>query len=157
MYFRVRRQNILTAGIRETKKKIYLCNRLKSMRKLFRTYWKTCCVLLLILYASTTRNTPDIGIAYMIPYFDKVVHFCMYAILAFTVCYDRRFVYQGNILHLLPILLLTILYGIIMELLQEYFFPPRTGSFYDCLANSIGSIAGCGLFLIFNRLNTPKA
>lgn len=126
------------------------------MTNIFKTYWKTFCVLLLIFYASTTRSTPDIGLAHMIPHFDKVVHFGMYFVLAFTACFDQHLSSSNNISRLLPILFFAILYGIIMELLQEYFFPPRTGSFYDCLANSIGSIAGCGFFLIFNLLKKSK-
>lgn len=127
------------------------------MKNLFKTYWKTFCVLFLILYASTTRSTPDIGFTHMIPHFDKVVHFGMYFVLAFTACYDRRYLSSNNIIRLLPVFFLSILYGIMMEILQEYFFPPRTGSFYDCLANATGSMAGCVFFFFFNHLKTPKA
>lgn len=126
------------------------------MKHFFNTYWRTLLVLLLILYASTTRSTPDIEIAHILPHFDKIVHFGMYTVLSFAACYDRRTIVVQSWRQTLPVIILSILYGIIMELLQEYFFPPRTGSVLDCLANSVGSIAGSGLFLLFNRFKTKR-
>lgn len=80
----------------------------------------------------------------------------MYTVLSFAACYDRRTIVVQSWRQTLPVIILSILYGIIMELLQEYFFPPRTGSVLDCLANSVGSIAGSGLFLLFNRFKTKR-
>lgn len=127
------------------------------MTNFFKTYWRTLSILLLILYASTTRSTPSIGITLLLPHFDKIVHFGMYSVLSFTACFDRRNQTDNHAHLVLSVIILSSLYGIIMELLQEYFFPPRTGSIYDCLANCIGCLAGCALFLIYNYLKSKRS
>lgn len=45
-------------------------------------------------------------------------------------------------------LLLPILYGGLIELIQQNFFPPRSAEWADWLSDATGSLIGCGLAVI---------
>ncbi|MDR0872374.1 MAG: VanZ family protein [Prevotellaceae bacterium] len=97
------------------------------------------------------------------PYLDKVVHIIMYMVLAGTLVWEQRKPSNKSdgILRLRSVtkpamtavtIALPILYGGLLELLQEYFFPPRTGDWWDFLADIAGVLWGvliclnCDLF-----------
>ena len=77
-----------------------------------------------------------------VPHIDKVIHLLMYLFLAFVfVCSLRKdgiSVVKSAVLGIL----LPILYGGVIELLQEYYFPPRTGDIFDWLSDIIGVFIG---------------
>ncbi len=88
--------------------------------------------------------------------FDKVVHVLMYATFAFLCIwgYRKQFVangktYRAKALRLATII--SILYGGITELMQEYLVPSRTGDWYDFLADTIGTLLGISIFGLFFR------
>ncbi len=109
------------------------------------TYIPTFLVAAIILYLSLMR---DVNISFMsftaaIPHFDKIVHLLMYLALAsifvYTMLYNQVSVRKTIILgSLLPVV-----YGGVIELLQEYYFPPRTGDWFDWIADIIGVFIGC--------------
>ncbi|GHT57445.1 hypothetical protein FACS18945_1770 [Bacteroidia bacterium] len=105
------------------------------------------------------------------PYLDKVVHIIMYMVLAGTLVWEQARIANprrqepsnkpNGILRLRSVtkpamtavtIALPILYGGLLELLQEYFFPPRTGDWLDFLADIAGVLLGvliclnCDLF-----------
>jgi len=47
--------------------------------------------------------------------------------------------------------IISILYGGLTELIQETLIPTRTGSWFDLLADAIGSILGISIFYLFFR------
>ncbi|MCQ2209315.1 MAG: VanZ family protein [Paludibacteraceae bacterium] len=54
-------------------------------------------------------------------------------------------------------ILLPILYGGIMEFVQEFFFPPRSAEWSDWIADVMGVVIGMCLFMFVNKkfkLNT---
>lgn len=74
---------------------------------------------------------------------DKIVHFFLYFffilfwLLAYPkLWYKKFFLFTG-----------TVLLGIIIEFLQEYYVPNRTGDVFDALANTLGALSG----LIFHH------
>ncbi len=71
-------------------------------------------------------------------YADKIVHFFLYFFLTLF------WILACPKLRLKKILLfsLAVLLGIIIELLQEYYVPNRTGDVFDALANTIGAFSG---------------
>ena len=88
--------------------------------------------------------------------FDKVVHVLMYATFAFLcICgYRKQFVANGKTYRTKALRLATIisiLYGGITELMQEYLVPSRTGDWYDFLADTIGTLLGISIFGLFFR------
>ena len=120
--------------------------------KRFVNYLPTLLVGLLIAYLSLLREMPMQLPRWDIPYPDKIVHAVLYAVLAAVMTVDmqrgRTKVLLGA---LLPIVVAS-LYGGLLEILQEYCFPPRTGEWWDWVADIAGAITG-GLvsFLILYR------
>jgi len=64
----------------------------------------------------------------------------MYAVLAFVLVLEAT--RKKNIGYYTLVILFPILYGGLLEILQHYFFPPRTGDWFDFLANAIGVLIG---------------
>ena len=87
---------------------------------------------------------------------DKVVHLLMYATFAFLCLwgYRKQFVSNGLAYQkkaLLLAVVISIFYGGLTEMLQEYLVPGRTGDWFDFLADSIGTLLGVYVFLLFYR------
>ena len=80
-----------------------------------------------------------------IPHFDKIAHFGMYFILTSILILDFSASVIGtkntklNIKIMFYVLIFSLSYGILMELMQEFVFEKRSASFYDFLANALGS------------------
>lgn len=106
------------------------------------TYIPTILVAAIILYLSLMRNV-HISLADTIPYFDKIAHLLMYLALAFIFTYTML----RNQVSITKIIilgcLLPVVYGGAIELLQEYYFYPRTGNWFDWIADIVGVFIGC--------------
>ena len=114
------------------------------MLKFFRIYGLSCVVTLLIFYLSITTSVPEY---YHGPRFegqDKVVHFFLYMLLSLVICRDffRQEVAFSSRKMIVWAIILPILYGGLIEILQENFFPPRTGEWGDWGADILGVMAG---------------
>ena len=112
-----------------------------------------CGIIILILTglpgSCFPRVKPVIGL-------DKVVHLCMYASFAFLCIWGYRQPYKERDDHyrrraLLLASLISIAYGGLTELMQEYIVVSRTGSWYDFLADAIGTVLGISIFGLFFR------
>ena len=95
------------------------------------------------------RVKPVVGI-------DKVVHLLMYAGFAFACLwgYRKQFVSNGSAYRKKAIILalvISIAYGGLTEIMQEYLVPKRTGDWLDFLADSIGTGIGVLIFYLFFR------
>ena len=95
------------------------------------------------------RVKPVVGI-------DKVVHLLMYAGFAFACLwgYRKQFVSNGSAYRKKAIILalvISIAYGGLTEIMQEYLVPGRIGDRFDFLADSIGTLVGIVIFAIFFR------
>ena len=87
---------------------------------------------------------------------DKVVHVLMYATFAFLCIwgYRSQYVTHDDAYRKRAVLLaavISILYGGITELMQEFLVPSRTGDWFDFLADSVGTLLGISIFCIFFR------
>ena len=87
---------------------------------------------------------------------DKVVHLLMYAVFAFLCLwgYRKQFISNGQAYQkkaLLLALVISIFYGGLTEILQEYLVPGRTGDWIDFLADGIGTLLGVFVFQHFYR------
>lgn len=118
--------------------------------RLIRAYWTSIIVCIGILYVSLVRD-PGIHLP-TFPGADKWVHLLMYTLLGAVATYDSiRFQLSGWRLWLVATLL-PILFGGIIELIQEQWFAPRSGKWMDWLADGIGVIIGAISIMIINRL-----
>ena len=82
---------------------------------------------------------------------DKVAHLLMYLAFAFITLWGYRLPYRerGKAFRskaLWITLLVSVSFGALTELMQEFFIPSRFGSVYDWIADVIGSILGVTLF-----------
>ncbi len=113
-------------------------------------------ISLIILYLCCfipANDIPEVSFDFFIP-LDKIVHFCMYLGLsgATAINYihgEKGFINTRRLL--VGAFLLPILYGGSIELLQHYFFPPRSGDWFDLLADLLGSLAA--LPIVFQYRN----
>ena len=87
---------------------------------------------------------------------DKVAHILMYACFAFLCIwgYRKQFVANGKNYRTRALMVATvvsILYGGLTELMQEYLVKTRTGDWFDFLADTIGTLLGISVFALFFR------
>ena len=97
---------------------------------------------LVILYLSILRSVPEIPEIQFLGA-DKLAHALMYFALSAVVCYElyrQRYDFSDRKMRLCG-LIYPIAYGGLIELLQEYCFPPRTGDWFDWLADAVGAVA----------------
>jgi len=114
-------------------------------------YWKTIIWFIIVFLLSTMQisNVPKSPL-FALPHFDKIVHFTMYFIavtLWQTDYYKTKTELPTNIVF--RILLSTIAYGLLMELIQKYLIQNRSGNFFDALANTAGVLFAFILFRYF--------
>ncbi len=124
---------------------LYLCI---VMRRVI-YYLPTLCVMVGITYVSLWREP-----TFSLPRFvgaDKVAHVVMYAVLSVVFVWDRYRAQQGKIIgwKRAAVLVVFALYGGLIELLQEYFFYPRTGTWGDWLADCGGCVVGLIVYVLF--------
>jgi len=74
---------------------------------------------------------------------DKIVHFALYFVLSFLVV-NFLFVREIKMTKAFIFsLIISIAYGLMIEVLQEYFTQTRHFEWFDVLANSLGALGGC--------------
>ena len=99
------------------------------------------------------KELPDIGISYG----DKIFHFLTYAILAFL--WAKTFDFKFNIEREKAIIIsaiLSIIFGIIIEVLQGSFTVTRQTDAMDVLANTLGVLIIAIILLFKKESNTLK-
>ena len=117
-------------------------------------YWKSIVVGIGILYVSLVRD-PGISLP-SITGVDKWVHCLMYAILGIAICWDSiGLKMRGGLLWLIA-LVVPMVYGGIIEIVQELWFAPRSGEWMDWLADCIGVVVGVVLVMIIKRLYSNR-
>jgi len=107
-------------------------------------------IIIFILSSIPGNDIPKLN-RFKIPHIDKIVHFVMYFTLQFLVLteYYKNYTQKISFIKILSLsLIISIIYGLLMELLQNYFFVSRTGSVYDFIANSVGAIFGSLLVVL---------
>ena len=87
---------------------------------------------------------------------DKVAHIIMYAVFSFLCLwgYRQQYVNNGKAYQkraLLLAVIISIAYGGLTEIMQEFFVPLRTGDWFDLLADVIGTCLGGLIFYLFYR------
>lgn len=118
------------------------------MIRCLKAYWKTLICAGLILYLSLIKET--LALEPLFSWQDKAFHAIAYCVLSVVFGVE---LWNENVRewrYWLFVLLLPIMYGGVMELLQEYCFPPRVGDWLDFIANAVGVIlAGliCRIFV----------
>jgi VanZ family protein len=125
------------------------------MKTFLSLFWKTLLVAVFILYACIIR-IPGIERLPEIPNLDKLVHFLFYVVFSVVLFADFIKIKTDFSFTKTAVIVLFIatLYGGIIELLQENFFPPRSGDLMDLLADFFGAFAGVIVIGVFRKNKT---
>ena len=121
------------------------------MSRVFRIisqYWKTISWAVIIFFLSSL-SVPKIPGAKLIdiPHFDKFVHFSLYAVLLTLWLIDYFKVTKNPLKRtVLIIIIASVLYGGIMEVIQKVLLQGRSGDFFDFLANTLGIFTALLMF-----------
>jgi VanZ family protein len=122
--------------------------------KVFKFYKTLICfsvIVFLSVYPFSTNSGIDI---FEFPYFDKLVHFIFYLVFSFLFIHElHEFlgIKKPRKRLIFPVFLLALFIGASLELVQHYFIPVRSGSFFDLLANIVGSITGIMLYNVYPK------
>lgn len=118
-------------------------------------------ISLVILYLCCLippKDIPEVGFDFLIPT-DKIVHFLMYLGLSGATALNYIHAKKGHI-NLCKLLLFAficpILYGGLIEILQQNFFPPRSGDWSDFLADVLGSLFALPIVLKYRNFLIEK-
>ena len=103
-------------------------------------FWIAVCWTLLIFYLCLKPATVEKNFDFVNA--DKLIHFTLYFV--FVVLWYRFLIYRKSFLTEKKVVLVvvSIVLGIIIEILQKYYTQSRHADFFDVLANSLGSLAG---------------
>ena len=112
---------------------------MKLQRKSYRMFTVLWAFFILVLCVIPGKDLPNSNIWQI----DKVVHFALYLILAYLL-----FASAANRLHKTQLILLAIsmIYGFIIECIQDFFLLDRFFDWNDVLANSVGAFIGVVVF-----------
>ena len=123
-------------------------------------YWKSAVVMVAIAYLSLLRE-PNL-ILPSITGLDKWIHGMMYLVLTLVLLWDVKTMWRRRSANgvdgfrvkklWLVISIMSIVYGGIMEVLQEKYFYPRTGDWRDWIADCVGVLVGVSIWLIVGEL-----
>jgi len=97
-------------------------------------------------------DLPEKGF-FNIPYFDKIVHFGLYFILALLLVYPLK---NTRLPVYTVVLAFSFLLGGGLELLQDYCTTSRSGSWFDLLADLTGAFSGLILFAHYSLRREAK-
>lgn len=101
----------------------------------------------------TLRNLPDVGISFG----DKIFHFLAYFVLAFLWAF--AFFYNYNFKKTKSIkyaFVISVVFGIIIEVLQGAVTVARSFDLYDMLANTFGALLATGVLAVYNLKHIKK-
>ena len=111
------------------------------------------CTLVLILSIINIGVLPKTDV----PSADKIVHAIMYFGITGMLMLNQTSYFRNQItkVQLYFAFLFSVGFGILMEIIQ-YFLPWRSGSIYDLIANTFGTIIAIIIMLIVSHYYNPK-
>jgi len=116
------------------------------MRKLIKNISKHKYLIVAVgytLWLTAVSLTPLDGIE--LPSFrlaDKIVHFFLY--FFFVLVWLKALSFFSK--HLIYLLIFAVTWGVVIEFLQEFFIPTRSGEFFDVTANTLGALTAAGFY-----------
>ncbi|MEC3905803.1 VanZ family protein [Tamlana sp. 2201CG12-4] len=110
-------------------------------------------LILAIVSLIKLNNLPDVGISFA----DKIFHFLAYALL--TLLWFGAFSYSLNLKKKQAVLyaaILAIIFGIIIEVLQDTMTDSRALDMYDVVANTLGALLASIVLKVKNKLQVKN-
>jgi len=115
------------------------------LKKLFNSYWPAILwsAIVIILLCIPGSDLPDESSFLEIPYFDKWVHFGIFALFVTLWCWAVSLKSQtGLVKKFILITISGIALGYLLELAQKYLVPNRDYDLWDVVADGIGTVIG---------------
>jgi len=107
--------------------------------------------VILFFCLENAKNIPQINI----PYIDKVIHAIFH--LVFTTLwflyFKKKLSSSNNVKPLLWSFVFSLLFGISIELMQQYITLTRSADIIDVLANTVGAILAVVAIIVLNSYN----
>lgn len=131
------------------------------MLKYLQYTWIPLFISAIIFYLTClipVKDIPSIEFDFFIE-LDKIVHFCMFGGLSGATGLYYVYAKKGNInmpIMIIGAILIPILYGGLIEILQANFFAPRTGDWFDFLADALGSLVAFPIILVYRNYLLKK-
>lgn len=120
-----------------------------STSSFLNTYYRTVIVLCIILTVSLLPGEDVEKLSWLeFPFMDKIVHLGMYLVLTFFMILDNHGKSSGKFRTIVISILISLLYGILMEALQMILTNSRSAEYFDVAFNFAGSILA-GIIWIF--------
>lgn len=114
----------------------------------------TWAAIILFLSLTPSNQMPEINIWELFS-FDKAAHLFFYALftLQLIVAFKKQnFSYILKYQSVLSALFISLIYGVMVEMLQYYTLAGRRADYLDIIANILGTFIGCALFsIIYNQ------
>lgn len=117
-------------------------------------FWKSIIVAAVILYVSLLREPH-----FALPAFahsDKLAHFIMYLLLGAMAYWDSERTNIDSKKRWIITTIIPIMYGGMIELVQEWWFYPRTGDYVDWLSDAAGVIVGNGVVAMIYTVSKKR-
>jgi glycopeptide antibiotics resistance protein len=95
-------------------------------------------------------GTLDVSPEIKVPYFDKMVHMCLFGIHVYLMAgylKDRYAIYHDSFWFVSRAIALSFLFGLLIEIMQ-YFLPERSFEILDLMANFFGIMVGILIFYV---------
>lgn len=130
---------------------------MKIPARLWRYLPATLCVLVITLASLLpARLFADTAPRMAFPGADKLVHMCMYAVLAGTLFYGLPPTLRLRKVHLVLSILGAAFYGLFVEIAQAYCTTSRAFELSDALANLLGAaLGGVLVYKLYARHTKP--
>lgn len=120
------------------------------MVSFIKIYWKTI-LITCIVFSLSVLDFSKVDSAPKLKYGDKIIHILMYCVLTCFLCIDtmNEQKWKKNS-YILICFLYPIVFGGIIEIIQELYFPPRTAEWFDWVADIVGVVIGFTLFKVIS-------
>ncbi|WP_277632193.1 VanZ family protein [Avrilella dinanensis] len=122
---------------------------MRNKKTLLAVLWNVLILIFCLINLSNIDSVQKISF----PHIDKIVHFVFYTTASFLWLWAlsaRKKKLSGLIIILIVAGL--ILFGLMVEILQDVFPTRRSFEWLDVLCNTAGVITGTGIYLIYRKL-----
>lgn len=116
-------------------------------------------LLIGILSGMPGNQLPEVHFFLGIFAFDKIIHIFFYSVLTLLLIVGFQKQFQFRLLRYFPLrfsFLISLFYGILIEILQYFVFVGRSFEINDIFANTAGTVVGVFLFFIIYGLEAKK-
>lgn len=117
-------------------------------KKLVAIIWNVVILVMCLINLSNINEAKKINI----PNLDKIVHFMFYTTSAFLWCWallNKKA--KTHTLNLTLIVLGLVLFGLLIEFLQDILPTQRSFEWLDVLCNTAGVLSGTALYLLYTK------